>query len=476
MNRCVIIISVLLNFLHVFGQVGIGTVSPDPSSLVDMSSTDQGILIPRVSLTDVTDTQLDGVNTAVQGLMIFNTNASVTGGSGIGFYYFNGTEWVSVLTSELGDIWKASGNIGTDGGINDFMGTTDNVGLTFRTNDVNRWQLSTAGEWVPLNSNSSVFIGSNSGSSSTGLGNISIGTNAGTAIGTGQLNVIIGHEAGLTASNLSNNTFVGSYTGYSITSGANNTFIGSGAGGSTTTGSSNTFVGLSTAQRNNTGERNVMMGRTAGLFNYQGSYNVYIGMDAGEGTLVAGENTADSNNVYLGYQSGKNASGGSNVFLGNQAGFSASGSNLLYIENTNSNTPLIYGEFDNDLVVVNGDLTVMGTFSNPSDISLKEDIVPLDNSLSRVQEIGGYHYYWRYENPENRKLQTGVLAQEVQKVFPELVSESHTGMLQVNYLGLIPYLIESVKSQQTAVEKLQDQNSQLIKRIQLLERQQNSEN
>lgn len=88
-------------FLTVKAQVGIGTTNPDASSILDISATDKGILIPRVSLNNVTITQLDGVNTAASGLLIWNTNAATIGGSGIGFYYFNGLTlmWERLITS-----------------------------------------------------------------------------------------------------------------------------------------------------------------------------------------------------------------------------------------------------------------------------------------------------------------------------------------------------------------------------------------
>jgi len=80
-------------------QVGIGTTTPNASSVLDISATDKGVLIPKVSLLDVSDTMLDGVNTAATGLLIYNTNAGTTGGSGVGYYYFNGTIWERLLTS-----------------------------------------------------------------------------------------------------------------------------------------------------------------------------------------------------------------------------------------------------------------------------------------------------------------------------------------------------------------------------------------
>ena len=79
-----------------FAQVGVNTTSPDPSSMLDISATDKGVLVPRVSLTNVTTTMLDGTNTAAIGLLIWNTNATTVGGNGVGFYFFNGTQWMPI--------------------------------------------------------------------------------------------------------------------------------------------------------------------------------------------------------------------------------------------------------------------------------------------------------------------------------------------------------------------------------------------
>ncbi|NRA93866.1 MAG: hypothetical protein HRU26_14525, partial [Psychroserpens sp.] len=85
--------------LTISAQVGINTTSPDASSILDISAMDKGLLIPRVTLTDVTNTSLDGLTTAATGLLIYNTNASITGGDGVGYYYFNGALWEKVITS-----------------------------------------------------------------------------------------------------------------------------------------------------------------------------------------------------------------------------------------------------------------------------------------------------------------------------------------------------------------------------------------
>jgi Chaperone of endosialidase/Head domain of trimeric autotransporter adhesin len=104
----------------------------------------------------------------------------------------------------------------------------------------------------------------------------------------------------------------------------------------------------------------------------------------------------------------------------------------------------------------NGNATLRGTLTQLSDIRLKKDITPLQNSLQKITQLNGYNYYWKNENSDSSK-QTGVLAQEVQKLFPELVKENKEGILSVNYSGLIPVLIESIKGEQKLIEKEQQQ-------------------
>jgi hypothetical protein len=78
-------------------QVGIGTTSPDNSAKLDITASDKGILIPRVTLTDVTNI-VTPINAPAEGLMIYNTNNFVTGGNGVGFYFFNGTSWKKITS------------------------------------------------------------------------------------------------------------------------------------------------------------------------------------------------------------------------------------------------------------------------------------------------------------------------------------------------------------------------------------------
>jgi len=117
-------------------QIGIGTSSPDPSSILDVQSTAKGFLAPRINLSSVTNSSIDGSNTNAAGLMIYNTNASVTGGSGVGYYYWDGSTWTAMKASATGggsgDGWQLDGNSISSG---DFLGTTNYQALNLRVNN-----------------------------------------------------------------------------------------------------------------------------------------------------------------------------------------------------------------------------------------------------------------------------------------------------------------------------------------------------
>ncbi len=105
MKKLFLLISIIS--LSIQAQVGVNTTNPDPSSMLDISSTDKGVLVPRISLVNVATTTLDGTNTAATGLLIWNTNAAIVGGNGVGFYYFDGTTWVAVKSGNGGTLDQA---------------------------------------------------------------------------------------------------------------------------------------------------------------------------------------------------------------------------------------------------------------------------------------------------------------------------------------------------------------------------------
>jgi hypothetical protein len=191
------------------------------------------------------------------------------------------------------------------------------------------------------------------GSEDDGNKNVYYGSGAGFNLGSGAYhNCFFGYEAGASTNTGDYNAFLGYKAGHLNSSGYRNVFMGEWAGGSNTTGYLNTFIGSNSGFLNSIGNKNTFIGYDAGYQNYDGCENTLIGYYTGHQNISGNENTM------LGYYAGFTSPGSGNVFLGNKAGYNETGSNKLYIENTSSSSPLIYGEFDNDLVTINGELNV----------------------------------------------------------------------------------------------------------------------
>jgi len=268
-------------------------------------------------------------------------------------------------------------------------------------------------------STDSIGIGTSSGRYSTGGNNTLLGVDSGkgaNGASTFSNTVAVGYQALTALTTGAGNTAVGYQAGATITTGANNTLFGSAADVNNATNSGCTIIGAETVAHANassqtgighavrTGVQGTSVGAQAGssssinqvAFGYRagnlasgtdgtqvgkqagryvtGNYNTLIGSEAGEG--ISGSSTfantvavgyqaltalsTGSNNVAVGYQAGDSiTTGGSNILIGYQAGSTlTTESNKLYIENSNSTTPLIYGEFDNDILRVNGTLQV----------------------------------------------------------------------------------------------------------------------
>ena len=95
-----------------------------------------------------------------------------------------------------------------------------------------------------------------------------------------------------------------------------------------------------------------------------------------------------------------------------------------------------------------------------SDRRYKKDITVLPNVLEKLEQINGVSYYWKTDEfPENGfddAKQIGVIAQELEAVYPELVITDAAGYKTVDYPKLTAILIEAVKEQQSESKNLQD--------------------
>lgn len=106
------------------------------------------------------------------------------------------------------------------------------------------------------------------------------------------------------------------------------------------------------------------------------------------------------------------------------------------------------------------------TFISTSDARLKKDVTPLENALELVTKLHGVHFNWKKPNSDAQKgLQMGLIAQEVEKVFPELVFKDAQGFKAVNYSALVAPLIEAVKDLKHSIADLETENTALKNKI-----------
>ena len=111
---------------------------------------------------------------------------------------------------------------------------------------------------------------------------------------------------------------------------------------------------------------------------------------------------------------------------------------------------------------ITGALTVGGEIKSCSDITafftsdrrLKNNIIKIDNSNEVINKISGYTYDWDEKSGKEGE-GVGVIAQEVQEFVPSAVRENQNGYLSVDYIKLIPYLIEEVKSLNNRIQTLE---------------------
>ncbi len=219
-----------------------------------------------------------------------------------------------------------------------------------------------------------VFAGAQAGYGATG------GTD-----NTGEENVGIGYRAMYYCGNGFGNTAVGFEAMHRITTGYHNVAIGRQALWTNQTGDANVAIGYNcmdnaigdhnvalgyqAADNLTYGSANIILGRRAMRYNKTGQYNVVIGHEAGYGY----SNQSYSNNTLIGFRAGYSLwTGSNNVFLGFLAGYGETGSNKLYIDNSSTTTPLIYGDFSADELTINGTLKIRdileltGVTSDPS--------------------------------------------------------------------------------------------------------------
>jgi hypothetical protein len=375
---------------------------------------------------------------------------------------------------------RDSGKSTTTGGGNSFFGNQagrDNIG-----GGDNTFIGAFAGQ-KNTTGNANSFLGVSSGiNNTTGSDNVFIGVHAGELNTTGNHNTFVGRHAGRANAN-NYNSFFGFNSGYSNTIGGENAFFGSGAGNSNTTGDSNSYFGAGAGGSNKTGNYNSAFGHSA-----CGGFETNFG------------------NSCFGRRSGKGVRGNRNTFIGHDTG---SHSELIDLENataiganahvTQSNS-LVLGSIAGinlatatvsvgigehapaDRLQVRGDIRIgtsgtTGCLKNASggvitgtcssDLRFKHAVTPFTSTLEKLVQLKPVHFFWNTKQfPEKRfgeEQSYGLIAQEVEKVLPELVAEDEQGLKAVDYAKLPLLTLQAVK-------ELKEQNDSLKERIEQQEK------
>jgi hypothetical protein len=107
-------------------------------------------------------------------------------------------------------------------------------------------------------------------------------------------------------------------------------------------------------------------------------------------------------------------------------------------------------------VLIEGDLTVNGTFYNPSDIILKENICYLKNTAKYDDVLNLEPAKYNFIADGSKKERVGLIAQDVEQIFPELVNDlpNQPAVKSINYIDLIPIMLHKMKKMQNEIDML----------------------
>lgn len=333
-----------------------------------------------------------------------------------------------------------------------------------------------------------------------GNDNVAIGVAALKSNISGSNNIALGR--GAMEGNLDgfHNVAIGFQSLNSNTNGNQNVTVGYASMKTNQTGTFNAALGYEAMTNNDSGKENVAIGARAMQGNISGSNNAVVGLTAlnssttGKRNVIMGRSAAlklnGDDNVMLGFESGfESLTGKGNVFLGTKAGREELGSNLLYIENSNSLTPLIGGNFISNRVGINRPVNVLsntfevggtaskttaGSWLANSDRRLKKNIKTIsgESALSRLQKMRGVSYEWNDTQtgiirPEG--LQYGFVAQELMEVFPSKVTKDAKGFYQTAYGDYDAFFVQAIQELTDKLNKKDAKIKELEDRILAIE-------
>lgn len=451
--RSIVVTIVILTNTHSFSQVGIGTTTPNPSAALDITSATRGLLLPRVELTNTTlSTPL---TSHVAGMTVYNIAPAINDVTP-GLYYNDGTKWISIDQTQNND-WSLTGNSGTAIGTN-FLGTTDNVDLSIKTANTERIRVKNNGKIGIAESNpthASLEIGGNLIIGDTYTGGTAVAKAGGATI---EGRTIIGDD----------HFYYEVYDKFVVYGNTNSTptSITDGDNGSGLEYAINAYTSNGT-----------------------GIYAEDLDGGVGLESIVYGTTT----NRAVGAQ-GRDASGEGTGVLGISQ-FDDTDDNIENPTKGHVGVQGLEATITNLALLSSGDAGHTAAIVSLSDKRFKKNIKPIKNALEIIKQIKPTTYDMRWENKKYRNIglsrtpQMGFIAQELEEVLPNLVTDktiplndhiytksqlsknpdlqnkegSVIDVKMVNYIQIVPLLTQAIKEQQTLIAGLEA-------RIQSLER------
>lgn len=324
--------------------------------------------------------------------------------------------------------------------------------------------------------------------------NVMIGYQAGN-VNEGDQNILIGYQAATANNNTGSvNTIIGWQSGYGLTTGCRNSMVGNISGFHNEAGDNNVYEGYQAGYQNYgdptqgpdtlAGDNNVFVGCYSGQITAQYTKNsTYLGASAGSYNTGILDNAAAIGAHSMVYCSdcmvlGSTPAGPINqvhvgIGYGNPTGTITANNFLLYV---NSETDADTGTFQNS-AYFNGRICAQGIWTF-SDSALKNNIQTLDPLYSRTVLDNLNPKIYTYDIAGNPQLrlpsgnQAGLIAEEVEQTLPELVATMTAPAIldsignivhpektfkALNYVGIIPYLIQGLKDQQQKIDAMQTQ-------------------
>jgi hypothetical protein len=411
-------------------NVGIGTVTPNASSQLHISSTSKGVLIPQVSIDSLKD--VTSIPSPAHGLLVFNTTQpGILNDMARGFYYYstNALSWIRLADNLNDNTWQTGGLLGIqlrnkDNGVemlDDFLGASTNFAPKVKVLNMVDSAL--------LNAKNNITVMVVSG----------INRKTAAALFEFRQKSTIVFENGYFVTNTSANATNNSTAISAYTEDAD------GVAGTQTNGLA--FYTFAAPQ-------NSAVADTPSVAMFR--HNVGIGHYA-----------TDINNVTEGRLQITGFSNGDQLSLRHPSSTVLKWG--LYVSAIDSSLNF----YSNGSLRANID-RVTGVYSALSDRNFKKNIRPINSVLETVMRLPVYSYNYSDSKDEDRRV-IGMMAQDVQPYFPELVYQRYDRevskpVLTMDYSGFGVIAIKAIQEQQKTIEDLKKQLELLLKRVEQLEK------